>query len=109
MKNYVQPGDIVTLTAPAGGVVSGDGVMIGDLFGVAQHSAAAGLPFESAVAGVFDITKVASQAWTEGQLVYWDSVAGAATTTASDNKLIGKAVAAVGSGAGETIGRVRLN
>ena len=108
MKNYVQPGDIVPLPAPAGGVVSGNGVMIGDLFGVAQHSAAAGEMFECAVKGAFDIVKAASQAWTVGQLIYWDSVAGAATTTASGNKLIGKAIVAVGSGAGETIGRVLI-
>ncbi len=57
--------------------------------------------------GVFELPKVGSQAWTVGVKVYWTS-GGAATTTASGNTLIGTAFAAVGSGAGETLGKVRL-
>ncbi|KKL79884.1 hypothetical protein LCGC14_2010330, partial [marine sediment metagenome] len=34
-KNFIQPGDTLTVTAPAGGVVSGGAVEIGKLFGVA--------------------------------------------------------------------------
>lgn len=35
MKNYVQRGDVITATAPAN-VTSGDGVLVGLLFGVAR-------------------------------------------------------------------------
>ena len=59
--------------------------------------------------GVFDITKVGSQAWTVGAKVYWDDTNKRCTTVATDNTLIGVAVEAVASGAGDTIGRVRLN
>ena len=38
-KNYIQPGRVVTVAAPTGGVSSGDGVLVGSLFGVAQHDA----------------------------------------------------------------------
>ena len=109
MKNYVQPGDVMTFTAPAGGVESGRGYKIGQLFVVAAHSADAGAKFEGQVTGVFDLPKVASQAWTEGALVYWDDTKGECTTTATGNLLIGVAAAAVSSDAGSVIGRVRLN
>ena len=59
--------------------------------------------------GVIDLAKVASQAWTAGAKVYWDNTAKRATNVASGNTLIGVAVLAVGAGADETVGRVRLN
>jgi predicted RecA/RadA family phage recombinase len=108
MKSYVQPGHTVTLAAPYD-VSSGDGLLLGSLFGIASADAAEGAEVETAVTGVFDITKAASQAWTVGAKVYWDNTAKVATTTATDNTLIGVAVQSVGDGAGETIGRVRLN
>lgn len=106
MKNYVQPGDRVGVPAPAN-VASGAGVLVGSLFGVANAAALAGEEVQISVEGVFDLPKVGTQAWTVGQLVYWTGTA--ATNVASTNRLIGVAVAAVGAGAGETIGRVRLN
>ncbi len=107
MKNYVQPGDVVTVTAPAA-VVAGAGVLIGSLFGIAVNSAASAADLELAVTGVVNATKVGSQAWTEGQLIYWSGTA--LTNVASTNKLVGCAVKPVpGAGAGETTGRVRLN
>ena len=60
-------------------------------------------------AGVVDLAKVASQAWTAGAKVYWDNTAKRVTNVASGNTLVGVAVLAVGSGAEEVIGRVRLN
>jgi len=36
MKNYIQEGRMITVAVPAGGVTSGDGVVIGALFGVAR-------------------------------------------------------------------------
>jgi predicted RecA/RadA family phage recombinase len=107
MKNYVQNGDVVSVPAPAT-VVSGAGVLVGALFGVAVHNAASGQPVEIATTGVYDLTKVGSQAWTVGALIYWDAANSRATTVSASTTLIGKAVAPVGSGAGETIGRVLL-
>ena len=52
---------------------------------------------------------MASQAWTAGAKIYWDNTAKRATNVASGNTLIGVAVLAVGSGADELGGRVRLN
>lgn len=108
MKNYVQPGNAITLTAPYA-VASGDGLLVGSIFGIASGDAASGEPIEAALVGVFDLKKVASQAWAAGDKVYWDNTAREATKTTTSNTLIGVAVAAVAGGAGDTIGRVRLN
>lgn len=108
MRNFVQPGDVLDLTAPAA-LTAGQGVLIGALFGVAAETAASGATFELHVKGVYDLPKVGSQAWTVGALVYWDAANARCTTTAAGNTLIGHCVLAVGSGAGETIGRVRLS
>ncbi|MBK5911461.1 hypothetical protein CCR85_08150 [Rhodothalassium salexigens] len=108
MKNYIQPGATLTLTAPYA-VTSGDGLLVGAIFGVAAGDAASGATVEAALTGVFDLTKIGSQAWTAGAKVYWDDTNKRCTTVATDNTLIGVAVDAVAGGAGATIGRVRLN
>lgn len=108
MKNFVQPGETVTVAAPYA-VTSGQGVLVGTLFGVASVNAAISAEVEIQTTGVFDLTKVGSQAWTVGALIYWDNAARNCTTVVGSNTLIGKALAAVGSGAGETVGRVRLS
>jgi predicted RecA/RadA family phage recombinase len=108
MKNYVQPGNTITLTAPYA-VASGDGLLVGSIFGVASGDAANGESVEAALVGIFDITKVGSQAWTVGAKVYWDNTNKRTTTVSTDNTLVGVAVEAVAGGAGDTVGRVRLN
>lgn len=108
MKTYVQPGNVLALIAPYA-VASGDGLLVGALFGIAVATADNGEPVEACMVGVFDLKKTGSQAWSPGDKVYWDNTAREATKTATGNTLIGVAVAAVGNGAGETVGRVRLN
>lgn len=108
MKNYVQPGNTLSLTAPYA-VTSGDGLLVGSVFGIASADAALNDPVEAALTGVFDLTKVGSQAWTAGAKVYWDDTNKRTTSVATSNTLIGVATEAVAGGAGDTIGRVRLN
>ena len=108
MKNYVQPGNTITLTAPYA-VTSGDGLLVGSIFGIASEDTALNDPVEAALTGVFDLTKVGSQAWTVGAKVYWDDTNKRTTSVATSNTLIGVATEAVAGGAGDTIGRVRLN
>lgn len=76
MKNFLQPGLTLTLTAPAGGVVGGNTYLIGALVVIASHDAAAGTPFAAVRSGAFEVSKVNAQAWTEGQVAYWDNAAG---------------------------------
>lgn len=108
MKNYVNNGETVTVPAPYD-VNSGAGALVGSLFGVAQAGATAGNTVVLVPRGIFDLAKAASQAWVVGAAIYWNDTDKVCTTTASGNTVIGKAVAAVGGGASETIGRVRLN
>lgn len=107
MKNLVNDGGNVTVPAPYD-VASGDGVLVGTLFGVAQTAALSGTPVVLELGGTYDLAKAGSQAWTIGAQIYWDAAAKRCTTTDTDNTAIGKAVLAVGAGATETVGRVVL-
>ena len=105
MKNYVQPGVALTVPAPDD-VASGDGIVVGALFGVVQGDAVSGADCVIVTEGVFELPKVSGQAWTVGARVYWTS-GGAATTAASGNAFIG--VAAVAAANPSDTGVVRLN
>ena len=107
MKNFIGVGNRVTLTAAAV-TTSGQPVLIGSLFGIAENAAAIGEPLVLVMNGIYDLTKTASQAWTVGQLIYWDTATSRVTNVVATNKLVGVTVLAVGAGAGEIIGRVRL-
>ncbi len=108
MKNYIQPGENMTLTAPYD-VLSGGGLLVGKIFGVASDAALNGTEVVAALTGIFELAKADSQAWTVGALIYWDNTNKVCTTTASGNSLIGVAAAAVASTAGLVKGLVRLN
>ncbi len=108
MKTFVQPGDVITLPAPYD-VLSGAGLQVGQVFGVAAYDALSGVDVEAMTEGVFDLVKIGSQAWAVGALVYWDNTNKRCTTVATGNLLIGAAMLAVTGAAGNTTGRVRLN
>lgn len=72
-KNYVQPGDSLDLTAPTGGVTTGVGALIGRLFSIALTTAAAAAAFVGGARGVWDLAKTSAQAWTAGDVIYWDN------------------------------------
>lgn len=90
MKNYIQPGAVVTVIAPDT-VTSGAIVTVGLLVGVAQHDAASGAAVEIATQGVFEVAKTSAQAWaTVGLAIYVVPGTGLATTaTTTGNVLIG--------------------
>jgi predicted RecA/RadA family phage recombinase len=108
MKNYVHAGIMVPITAPSGGLSSGDPVLLGSLFGVAAEDAAEGATVEIALTGVYDLPKHSGDVVTAGASLYWDDGAGEITITpASDSVLIGAATEAAG-GSAATV-RARLN
>lgn len=108
MNNFIKPGEIVTYTAPAGGVLSGGAYAIGSLLVVATNTIAAGLPFEGAVLGIYLLPKAAGNPWIEGQLLYWDTAANDLTTAPSATAFrVGCAAAA--AAAGDVSGQCRLN
>ncbi|MBZ9705378.1 DUF2190 family protein [Mesorhizobium sp. ESP7-2] len=110
-KNYIQPGNTITWTnedvTGAVDVASGDGVVAGSLFGVAQTDIAVGADGELELVGVHELAKVSAQAWTFGERIYFDASTGEATSTASSNKLIGVAVEAAANPS--ATGKVRLS
>jgi predicted RecA/RadA family phage recombinase len=66
MRTYIQPGDSLAVAVPyAGGVTSGQGVLVGALFGIAAVDGAQNALIEIATKGVFDIAKEPSLAITE--------------------------------------------
>lgn len=89
-KNFVQEGDVLTLTAPYNRD-SGQAALIGaGLFGVALVDVASGASAAFAMEGVFTLAKVEAQAWaTLGLPIYWDNSAKNLTTTSSGNTLVG--------------------
>lgn len=107
MKNYIQPGNVLTLVAGAGGVKSGELVVQGAIVAVAATSAAAGEEFEAKIGEVYELPKTAAEAWAVGDPVYFDAANKMATSTAGTNKLIGVAAAAAANPSGS--GVVRLN
>jgi predicted RecA/RadA family phage recombinase len=106
MKNFIQDGRVVTLTAPAGGVKSGDGLIVGSVFGVCAYDADEADAVEVALTGVFELPKTAP-AIAEGAAVSWDSAAHNVLAPAAGKFPIGVCVAA--AGLDEPTCRVRLN
>lgn len=106
--NFVQEGLCITLVAPAGGVVSGNGYVIGSCFVVATKTAAEGAEFTGCLMGVFALPKTGSQAWKQFAKVYWDLANNRCDLDPALGPFIGCAAAPVGSGAGETTGNVCL-
>lgn len=108
MKNYIQPGDRITVTAAAA-ASSGDGVLVGSLFGIAFGDAGIGDTLTLATTGVFRMPKPSTDVLTVGAPVYWDDSAGLATADddTGNNPLIGVAVTAAGNPSSAV--NVRLN
>lgn len=108
MKNYVQPGNTVTIPAPYA-VTSGAGVKSGLLFGVAAGAAAEVADLDLVTTGVFDLAKVGVNTFDIGAAVYWDDTAKLATSDDDDsaNMKIGVAVEPAANPSATV--RVRLN
>ena len=96
-SNFIQPGDNIGIAAPYA-VSSGDGVLKGALFGVAQHDAANGAALEIARVGVYALTKKSGDTPAQGVKLYWDNSLKHITTTATAMLLVGTASAAAASG-----------
>lgn len=105
MKNFIQKGDNLEFAAPYA-VTSGQGALVGAIFGVAALTLGSGERGVFAVSGVFELAKVSAQAWSEGALIYWDNAARLCTTVSSGNTLIG--VASEVAANPTPVGRVRL-
>lgn len=106
MKNLVQQsGRNITVPAPTN-LTSGDGCLVGSLFGVASNTVLAGANVPIDTGGVYALAKTAGQSFTVGAKVYWDNTAKSVTGVATANTLIGVATAAAAGG--DATANVRL-
>ena len=88
MKNFGSSGNILTLTAPVGGVKSGVPVIIGDLFAVPLASADAGDEFQGVITGVIqDVAKATGFEATAGDAAYWSEADDNVTDTDTDRAI----------------------
>ncbi len=95
MKNFIQPGNTITLTAPAD-VLSGEPVNVGVFFGIAAYDALEGQPVETQLTGVFELPKQSGVAIDQGDTAYWDPSYAAVTNASTTNTIvIGGAVESV--------------
>lgn len=99
MKNFVKPADVVTVAAPYD-VLSGAGLLVGAMFGVAAYDALSGAEVEAAIKGQFSLVKAtgAGTGGAQGAKAYWDNSAKKVTAVASGNTAIGYFAATVADG-----------
>lgn len=107
MQNFDQTGNMMTVEAPAGGVSSGDVLLVDALLGVCATDAAVGEDVEIATQGVFTVPKLSTDVVTKGALLYWDDGNSRMTITAGALKVAG--VAAEPAGNGVTTVQCRFN
>lgn len=99
MKNALSDGEILTLTAPTGGVVSGTFYKIGQLIVCAQVSAAQTEQFTAARVGTFSgVPKATGAAWAEGDILWWNDTNKNFTKTSTGAVLCAAALDAAASG-----------
>lgn len=94
MKNFVQDGDVLTLT-PAAAVASGAGYLFGAaLFGVATNDVAANTAGEFITEGVVTIAKTSALAISVGDRLFWDATNSVVNKTSTAQQCVGVAVSA---------------
>jgi len=98
MKNFIQHGHYLSVPAPAGGALAGEGLLSGNIFGVVAYSAGAGELVELALIGVFSLPKAAAAVLTVGMRVAWDNTAKNINVPGAGRYPVGAATEAAGNG-----------
>jgi len=106
MKTFIQEGNIVSVTAAAN-IASGDGVLVGSIFGVAAADAVAGEEVEIATTGVYELPKLSTAVIAQGGRVAWDDTAKEIVPPGIGLYPVGTATEAAGSGVTKV--KVRLD
>src|SRR3569623_2199117 len=106
MKNFVQKGNALTLTADRT-LAAGDAMLVGKIYGVAYDDLAAAATGEVLTEGVCDLTALSTDTAAIGDVPYWDNTNHRLTTTATGNTRVGVAVAAKAAAA--TTARIKLD
>ena len=98
MKTYSQNGHVITVPTPAGGIAAGEGVIVGNIFGIAAYSAVEGDPLELATTGVYKLPKATAAVLTVGARVAWDNTAKNINVPGAGRFPVGTATEAAGNG-----------
>ena len=106
MKTFIQDGNIITVTAAAN-IASGNGVLVGSIFGVAATDAVTGDEVEIATIGIYELPKLSTAVIAQGDQVAWNSSTGKVVLPATGMYPIGVATEAAGNGTAML--SVRLN
>jgi predicted RecA/RadA family phage recombinase len=108
MKNFVQDGKYVEVALPYARN-SGEGVLVGQLFGVCVVDGASGASTNIHTEGVYDLT-AATGAGTDavvGAIAYWDNTNRRITPVVTSNTRVGLFLAAKATA--DAVARVRLD
>mgnify|MGYP003520645485 CR=1 FL=1 len=93
MKNYIQPGNTLSL-APGAAVSAGVGYLFGtSLFGVAAEDVASGVVGAFVTEGVVNIAKTSALAITAGDRLFWDATNKCVNKTTAAQQYVGIALA----------------
>jgi predicted RecA/RadA family phage recombinase len=88
VKNFIQDGNVIEVTAPRA-LSSGDGVLVGGLFGIATGNANPGDRVNIKMRGLFNVKKNNAEAWaTVGLPIYWDDTNHVFTIASTGNTLV---------------------
>lgn len=98
MKTYIQNGHVITVPTPSGGIASGEGLIVGHIFGIAVYSAAEGDPLELATTGVYKLPKASAAVLAVGARVAWDNTAKNINVPGAGRFPVGVAIEAAGNG-----------
>ncbi|MFG1349277.1 DUF2190 family protein [Xanthobacter autotrophicus] len=107
MKNDIQESRMITLAAPAGGLASGAGVVIGNLFGIAARTVLVGEQVAISTEGVYELPKLASAVIAAGARVSGTIPPSRSTCRRRVLFPVGTAIEAAGNGIATV--RVRLD
>lgn len=102
MKNYIQPGSVIDHTATAA-LTAGTAVVLGTLLAIPVTDAAIGDTISAHIEGVFELPKLSTAVFAQGDSLRWDvSTAQFSTAIAATGDLEGCAVAIAAAPVGAT-------
>lgn len=106
MRNYIQPGCVITWTNGTGGdVASGDVVVLKHTLGVATVDIADTASGEVSLSGVYSLPKASAAVLVVGEKLLWDAGAGEfddSSAIPASGDILGAAIAVADAGSGTT-------
>lgn len=106
MKNFLDDGDTIPIASMPEAADSGEFLIVGELMGVALAAYDSGAAGTLKRTGVFWLPKTTSEAWTQGQKLFWNASTKKFTIDPAQ-KQVG-AIAWVAAGSSDTEGKVLL-